>query len=847
MSGSPRRSAWRRDAHPDKLREGAVKAPISWLAEHVDLPPGITAREVADAIIRIGMEVESVEVGSEGLSGPIVVGRVVSCVDEPQKNGKTIRWCQVDVGEDEPRGIVCGAHNFAAGDLVVVALPGSVLPGGFTISARKTYGHVSDGMICSARELAIGDDHTGIIVLPPESAKPGEDPVDLLGMHDAVLDIAVTTDRGYCLSIRGIARETAAALHKQFRDVVASVPEPDGRAYEVHIDDLSGCDRFSARAVTGLDPAAPAPEWMARRLRQCGVRSISLAVDVTNYVMLETGQPLHAFDRAKLQGPIRVRRARPGESLVTLDGVQRTLDPDDMVVTDDSGVIALAGVMGGASTEISSTTNDVVLEAAHWDPDSVARTVRRHRLPSEAARRFERYVDPEIAGVALARSVDLLVNHGGATAVDGYTVVGKPRERVVIEMAENLPAAVAGMPIPRADVVAHLEAVGCSVMSLDGGILRVEPPSWRPDLLIPADLVEEVVRLAGYDRLPAALPAAPPGHGLTPRQRLVRSVSRAVAAAGYMEVLSYPFVSPSVHDAFGLSPDDPRRQALRLVNPISEDEPELRTSLLPGLLATALRNIGRGNRDLAILEMGTVFLPSPGSGTPASVPGVVGRPTDAELAALDAVLPVQPQHVAVVLCGEFVPGGWWGSGRPGDWADAVEAARVVARTARADLRTRAADMPPWHPGRCAALLLGEQVVGYAGELHPRVIAAFGLPERTCAMELQLDAFPVPGPAAAPEISTYPPVLLDVALVVPTDVPAADVEETLRKAAGPLLESVRLFDVYVDPARLGQGVRSLAFALRFRAPDRTLTVEEATAARDQAVAAVVERYGGRLRS
>ncbi|MDT4941890.1 MAG: phenylalanyl-tRNA synthetase beta chain, partial [Pseudonocardiales bacterium] len=586
-----------------------MRAPISWLAEHVDFPAGISAREIADAVIRIGLEVEAVEVGSEGLSGPVVVGRVFAFVDEPQKNGKTIRWCQVEVGEDAPRGIVCGAANFAEGDLVVVALPGAVLPGGFEISARKTYGHVSDGMICSVRELGIGDDHEGILVLAADSATPGDDPMPLLGLDDAVLDIAVTTDRGYCLSIRGVAREAAAALDVPFLDVAAHVPEPDGRAYPVHIDDPSGCDRFSARAVTGLDPSAATPAWLARRLRQCGMRSISLPVDVTNYVMLETGQPLHAFDRAKLQGSIGVRRAQPGERLTTLDDVDRNLDPDDMVVADDRGAIALAGVMGGASTEIGEHTSEVVFEAAHWEPDSIARTVRRHKLPSEAARRFERNVDPEIAGVALARCVDLLVEYGGATAVEGYTVEGSPYVPIMIEMPVELPAAVAGMDIPAADVRAHLTSVGCAV----GGdaVLDVRPPSWRPDLLIPADLVEEVIRLAGYDRLPSALPIAPAGSGLTGRQTLARRVSRAVSAAGYVEVLSYPFVSPAVHDAFGLAADDPRRAALRLVNPISEDEPELRTSLLPGLLATALRNVGRGNRDLAIVEIGSVFLPRP--------------------------------------------------------------------------------------------------------------------------------------------------------------------------------------------------------------------------------------------
>jgi phenylalanyl-tRNA synthetase beta chain len=822
-----------------------MKAPVSWLGELVDLPADVAPRKLADAMIRIGMEVEAVESGTDALSGPIVVGRVLSFEDEPQKNGKTIRWCQVDVGEDEPRGIVCGAPNFVAGDLVVVSLPGAVLPGGFAIAARKTYGHVSDGMICSVRELGIGDDHAGILVLASGSAVPGDDPMPLLGLDDAVLDVAVTTDRGYCLSIRGLAREAAAALDVGFHDLAVPLPDADGRAYDVHVDDPSGCDRFSARAVTGLDPSAPTPEWMARRLRQCGIRSISLPVDVTNYVMLETGQPLHAFDRAKLTGAIGVRRATAGEKLTTLDDVVRTLDPDDLVVTDESGPIALAGVMGGASTEIGAATRDVVLEAAHWEPDSVARAVRRHRLPSEAARRFERDVDPEIAGVALARCVGLLVTHGGATAVTGYTVVGAPSSAPLIALGVQRAEAVAGMPIPRADVVAHLEAVGCTV---DGGdVLQVQPPSWRPDLVSPADLIEEIVRLAGYDRLPSVLPSAPAGGGLTGRQALMRSISRAIAAAGYVEVLSYPFSAPSIHDTFGLTADDPRRRAVRLVNPLSEDEPELRTSVLPGLLATALRNVGRGNRNLALVETGQVFLARDRvTGNP-ELPGVDARPSDAQLAALDAALPHQPRHLAVVLCGDLEPVGWRGPGRPATWADAVEAGQVVARAARSALTARAADLAPWHPGRCAALLLDEVVVGHAGELHPRVITALGLPDRTCAMELDLDAFPVPAPAVAPIISGFPPVLLDLALVVGVGVPAAAVEATVRAAAGPLLESVRLFDVYTDVERLGPDVRSLAFALRFRAADRTLTVEEATAARDVAVAAAVERHQARLRS
>jgi phenylalanyl-tRNA synthetase beta chain len=819
-----------------------MRAPVSWLAEHVDIPSATSPRALADAMLRIGMEVEGVESAADGLSGPLLVGQVLDFADEPQRNGKTIRWCQVDVGETAPRGVVCGAANFASGDLVVVALPGAVLPGDFAITARSTYGHISDGMICSARELGIGDEHAGILVLAPGVASPGSDALGALGLDDAVLDIAVTTDRGYCLSVRGLAREAATALGTAFTDVTAALPPVDGRAYPVGVEDPVGCDQFAARAITGLEPSAPTPAWMAQRLRHCGMRSISLAVDVTNYVMLETGQPLHAFDRAKLRGPIGVRRARAGERLQTLDGAQRTLDVADLVVTDDSGPIALAGVMGGASTEIGADTTEIVFEAAHWDPRTIAFTARRHKLPSEASRRFERGVDPRIAGVALQRCVDLLVEFGGAKAVDGYTVTGSAAAPASITMRTDLPAAVAGLAISAADAVAHLQAVGCAVRATTGDeSVVVDPPSWRPDLVAPADLVEEVVRLAGYDRLPSTLPSPPPGRGLTPRQHLVRSVSRAVAAAGCLEVLSYPFVATGVHNVFGLAADDPRRRALRVVNPLSDAEPELRTSLLPGLLSTAVRNLGRGWRDLGLFEMGLVFGGLPEIAPPAKL-GIDARPGPDDVAALYAAVPAQPLHLAAVLCGTAEPHGWWGGGRPADWSDAVRLAHVVAAAARAAIEVAPARIAPWHPGRCAEIRLGETVLGYAGELHPGVLTALGLPPGSCAVELDLDLVPVPGPAQAPDIAVLPPVLLDVALVVADGVAAADVAAVLRRAAGPLVESVRLFDVYADAERIGPGRRSLAFALRFRAPDRTLTIEEATAARDEAVAAVAAEFG-----
>jgi phenylalanyl-tRNA synthetase beta chain len=822
-----------------------MRAPVSWIAEHVDLPAALTPRALGDALVRVGLEVERVESGADGISGPLVVGRVLDFTEEPQKNGKVIRWCSVDVGEDEARGIVCGAHNFAPGDLIVAVLPGATLPGGFAISARKTYGHVSDGMICSTRELGIGDDHDGILVLPAGVAEPGADALTVLGMRDAVLDIAVTPDRGYCLSVRGLAREAAAALAVAFHDLVVPVPPADSVGYPVTVSDPAGCDRFAARAVTGLDPTARTPDVIVRRLRGCGMRPISLAVDVANYVMLETGQPLHTFDRSKLSGPLGVRRAEPGEKLTTLDGIARTLDPDDLIVTDDSGPVALAGVMGGASTEIDRHTVDIVLEAAHWHPASISRTVRRHKLPSEAAKRFERGVDPAIADVALQRCVDLLVEHGGATAAPGNTVAGAGPMATTIELDAWFPASLAGLDVDAGTVRRRLEQVGCAVSDAGADLFTVRPPSWRPDLTDPADLVEEVIRLEGYDRIPSVLPQSPPGRGWTAGQKLRRAVGRTLAGAGYVEVLNYPFVAPSVHDAFGLAADDDRRHALRLANPISEAEPEMRTSLLPGLLANVKRNVGRGNRDLALFEMGLVFL-RPESDEPPPRPGVAGRPGDDELAALYRSVPRQPRHVATVLAGDLERAGWWGPGRSASWADAIESARLIASAAGADLQLRQAAVAPWHPGRCAELVLDGAVVGVAGELHPRVVSALDLPPRTCAMELDLDAFDPPKPAQAPVLSGFPPVLLDLAMVVPEAVPAAALLETVRAAAGDLLESVRLFDVYTDTDRLGAGLKSLAFALRFRAPDRTLTVEEATVARDAAVAAAAERFGASLR-
>ncbi|RZU28675.1 phenylalanyl-tRNA synthetase beta subunit [Streptomyces sp. BK022] len=836
-----------------------MRVPLSWLREYVDLPESETGRDVQAKLIDSGLEVETVEQLGAGLKGPLVVGQVLT-IEELEGFKKPIRFCTVDVGTangtGEPQEIVCGARNFAVGDKVVVVLPGAVLPGDFAIAARKTYGKTSHGMICSTDELGMGDDGThGIIVLPPET-EVGKDAIELLELVDEVLDIAVTANRGDCLSIRGVARETAIAYGLPLRDpALIDVPAPNAYGYPVKVSDPMGCDRFTARTVTGLTPEARSPIWLRRRLQKVGMRPVSLAVDVTNYVMMELGQPLHAYDRTSVQGAIGVRRAEEGEKLRTLDGVERTLHAEDLVITDERGPIGLAGVMGGANTEIADhddterSTSDVVVEAAHFNAVSVARTARRHKLSTEASRRYERGVDPEAAAAAAQRTVDLLVLLAGGTAEAGVTEIVAPSAPRTIAIPADHPDKVAGVTYGRETVVRRLQEIGSDVYGQDELIVTV--PSWRPDLTEPNDLAEEVIRLEGYENLPSTLPRPRSGRGLTHRQRLHRRIGRALAGAGYVEAPNYPFVSEQVFDQLGLDAGDPARQVVKLANPLNDEEPALRTTLLPGLLGALRRNDGRGSHDLALFETGLVFLPREAAAVAGHLP-VDRRPTDEEIARLDAVLPEQPRHVAVVLTGAREQAGWWGKGRPADWADAVEAARTVAREAGAELIVRKAQYGPWHPGRCAELAVvvdgAERVVGHAGELHPRVLKALGLPERTSAMEVDLDALEAAGDDTpqAPAISTFPVATQDVALVVDKPVPAADVEAALREGAGELLESIRLFDVYENPEQLGEGRKSLAYALRFRAGDRTLTVDEASAARDAAVAVANERTGAELR-
>ena len=814
-----------------------MKLPVSWLKEFVTVPEGTTGRDVAASLLSVGFEVESVETVGD-VRGPLVVGKVEQ-IEELTDFKKPIRYCQVNIGS-ATNGIICGARNFVEGDLVVVALPGTTLPGDFTITARETYGKVSNGMICSVRELGIGDEHDGILVLPANSAKPGDDAFPILGLGDEVLDIAVTPDRGYALSIRGLAREYAIATGQPFADPgvdLPELPEANGDAVQAASDDRGACDLLVLHTLSNFNPAAPTPDFIKARLAAVGVRSISLAVDVTNYVMFEVGQPLHAFDADQVQGTIRARRAREGEQLETLDHTMRDLTVDDLVIADDRAALSVAGVMGGAYSEINDATTRIVIEAAHFDAVYVAQTSRRHKLSSEASRRFERGVDRMLPPIAAARASQLLIQYGGAK-LEGVSGVETAPNVTVIEFDPGLTARTAGRSYDDNASAAILSSLGCQVDSSKATWV-VKPPSWRPDLTMPIDLVEEIIRIDGYDKVPTRLPVGPHGRGLTSTQRLLRRVGLHLAGRGLVEVRNYPFVGASELDALELPKDAMRRHALQLANPLSDEQPYLRTTLLPGLISAVTRNTSRGFTEVGLFEIASVVLPSKEQSSTGATnpprPSVSARPSAADLAKIEELLPAQPLYAAGLLT-------------TATWADAIEIVLSLASEIGVTLDVQKADVAPWHPGRCAQLLLGDQVVGTAGELTPRVIENTGLPKRSVAFEVDLSALfnAANTTPSAPRIWTFPIAKEDIALVVKKEVPAAALLQVVKDGAGELLEDIKLFDVY-EGNQVPEGHKSVAFALRFRAGDRTLSAEEVAESRNQAISAAADKFGATLRA
>ena len=698
-------------------------------------------------------------------------------------------------------------------------------------------------MMCSARELGLGEDHNGIIVLQkdfPDADLPavGQSVISFLGLGEEVLEINVTPDRGYCFSMRGVAREFSHSTGSAFRDpglvgtLVESVPQANEAGFPVVVAD-------------------DAP-------------------------IHDLGQPMHAYDLAALEAPIVVRRARPGEELTTLDEVARTLDPEDLVISDSpsgeegSRLLGIAGVMGGAYSEVEDSTTDILLEAAHFDAVSIARSSRRHKLHSEAAKRFERGTDPLLPAIAAQRAVDLLVQYGGGHAdpavFDLNNLPGPTSYEFALSDAERL----TGVAYTPERVRQLLEEVGCAIEAIDDERVRATPPSWRPDLTGAAHFVEEIARLDGYDNIPSVLPTAPAGTGLTLAQRARRLVAQGLAHAGLTQVESYPFVSDSF-DRQGMKEDDPRRQAVKLRNPLADDAPLLRTSVLDTLLDVAARNCARGIPSVAIYEVAKV-VHSQGV-VPTGLISAEQRPSDEQLAALEAGTPPQPWHVGAVLAGQALPAGIVSTQRSFDWADAVQAVRSIAdqlgvriEVTRAwlaqpmthkgprlpEAATDPAEVAPYHPGRVARIFArkGKDFVelALAGELSPKTCKAFGLPARSCAFELDLDALIAlisDEPLQVKPVSTYPAAKEDLALVVANDLPVSRVEQVIRQAAGALIEDLSLFDVY-EGDQVPEGFRSLAFSLRLRASDHTLTPDEVQKVRADVIAKTEKVLGATLR-
>jgi phenylalanyl-tRNA synthetase beta chain len=817
-----------------------MRAPLSWLKEFVDIPASITPEQISDGLIRVGFEVEEIIKQGADLTGPLKFAKVLS-IEEITEFKKPIRFVGLDCGEGETRFVICGATNFAVGDLVVAALPGAVLPGDFKIGARETYGKSSNGMICSARELGISDDHAGIMVFAQDEVTIGADAIEVLQINDVIFDIAVNPDRGYALSIRGVAREVAGSLNLNFTDPVDALRtlkfEEKGKGVTAKIGEKSSASVFYLRTLSNFDPSAKTPIWMRRRIEKMGMRSISLVVDVTNYVMLELGQPLHAFDKAKIKGGLTIKRAGTTQKFVTLDGVERTLDPNDLMVCDDEQPLALAGTMGGLSSEITETTTDIALEAVHFCEVCIAKNSRRHKLSSEASRRLERSVDPSLAEFASARFVQLLTAHSSAQHV-ATVVDGEPIYAPLVTIDPAYVSRILGFDVPAKQVAELLRAIGCDV---DEKSFTIDPPSWRADLLTAADFTEEVARMIGFDKIPSVLPPRPLHATLTPTQKRRRAVATMLASRGFAEVQTFPFTNQSTIDSMGFVGE--RASTYKVANPMSEEFPLMRVHLVPGLIEVAQRNMSRGAKDFAIFEMGSIFR-SPQKLVPAISPDLSKRPDQQIIDEIFKSVPVQGYHVAGLLVGKIENENWQGKARSYNWQDAIAYAQDVLALCNLEWTVARSDLAPWHPGRCAELIVNGKAVAHAGELHPRIVAAYGLPERSVAFAVALNALPESELVRPTTVGTMPAAVQDVALIVDSAVSAGDLQAALREGAGNLLESITLFDRY---DKIGDGKVSLAFTLVFRAPDRTLTGEEVSAMREAATAVAAAKFGAIVRT
>ena len=795
-----------------------MKVSLRWLSEYITLPtsdPG----EIRAAFESLGHEVDGVEHVLIGWTD-VVIAEVVSI--EPHPNADKVRLCQV-VFDDQrtPVDVVCGAWNFEVGAIVPFAKPGAVLPGDFKIGSREIRGVMSNGMICSESELELGTGSEGIIVLD-NSAPVGTDFSEYVEVPDVIFDVAITPNRPDVMSMWGVARELSAFFKVPYEMPEPVMNETPGQPRtSVTIDDPSGCLRFTGREIQGVKTGS-SPFWMQQRLRAAGVRSISNAVDVTNYVMLEFGHPLHAFDAEKIVGDhLTVRRALEGETIVTLDGVERAMVAEDLVIVDGSGPTSLAGTMGGATSEVSDATTTVFLEAASWDPPTIMWMSRRHGLRSEASARFERGVDPNLPLLASARATQLLCDMTGGTvlseAVDEIAVSVEP---ISIELSLSDVTRVLGEGFTTGQIAEYLRAIELASDGEEPQVVTV--PTFRPDLERPIDLVEEVARLHGFDLFGETLPRGSSG-GLTQSQRKARALRSALAGSGLNQAVHLSFISVDDLDAFAFPEGDDARQVVRVKNPLREEEGLLRTTLLPGLLRSLQYNSSHGLTSAGLFEVGRVFFD--------------------RVDALHAWVPEQPERVGFAMFGAGGGVELGGEGRTVDAHMAIGLARMLGSALTLDLEISAASAPGFHPGRCAEVLVDGVSAGFVGEVHPATARFYDLPGRVAVGELDIAA--LTGGSELHQMvtpSVYPPTEFDLAFVVDGDTPAKSLVEATRQAGGALVEQVNVFDEYRG---LGDNKKSLALRYVLRAPDRTLTTEDVNPVRAAMITAAAG-LGGELR-
>jgi phenylalanyl-tRNA synthetase beta chain len=804
-----------------------MRVSMKWLNElvAVDLP----IPEFVSKLDMTGTAVEAVHTTGEALSG-VVVGLIAEKTKHPEADKLWVTT--VDVGDGSPRQIVCGAQNFEAGDKVPVALVGAVLPGGFEIKKAKLRGVVSEGMNCSARELGLGEDHDGLLILPPD-APVGMPFAEYKGMSDTVIELEVTPNRPDCLSMIGVAREVGAILDRPW-STVAQSPEESGQPVAdqciVEIADADLCSRYAARIIKGVK-IGPSPQWLAERITAAGARPINNVVDVTNYVMFELGQPLHAFDLATIaadaqgRAAITVRTASEGEVLTTLDGVERMLRADTLLICDPSGPIALAGVMGGEDTEVSDATVDVLLESACFDPATTSRTSRSLGLVSEASMRFERTVDRTQCVAALDRAAALIAECSGGTVCPGVIdEFPSPKAPATLTLRASRLVAILGIELPADEVAGILVRLGCDVES-HADRFEVTVPAFRPDLEREIDLVEEVLRVWGMERVAATLPASREKvGGLTPEQSWRERIGVTLRAAGLNETMTYAFADPTDIERCDMALADDEL-LVELLNPMSIEQAVLRRSLLPGLVRAVSLNQRRGVADVHLYEIGTVFW-----------------------TAENRKQPKERAMIAGVLAGSWGAQAWNTRPVPLDFFDGKGIVESLARELAVDrFKVRAAEIVWLQPGRAAEVLIGGEVVGWLGEVHPAVLERFEASGAVVAFELDAARLIRAAKKARPfvDLPRFPAVEHDIAIVVDEAVTAERIEQALRSAGGKLLESVRLFDVYRGTG-VATGKKSMAFALSYRAPDRTLTAEEVDSAHEKLVRKALGAVGGELR-